>query len=156
MAKKDDPERPGIHIQSHNQQGGITAHTVNIGPPSRTLSDRDLADTVMRLSKFEGTEVLIACLMADNEGASFALEIRQLLEKTGWRPRGAGISATLLAWGERGIVVRSNAPELPPALYELAVCITEFGYDVVIVAGAAAAGGNEVLVLGNAPRKGAQ
>ncbi len=30
MAKSDDDEQTTIHIQSHNQQGGITAHTVNV------------------------------------------------------------------------------------------------------------------------------
>lgn len=147
MAKRKSEGRPGIHVESHNQQGGITAHTVNVGTPDRTLG-KDVAQFVQRMSAYKGTPALIACNLGDGEAIRFGSEIRRALEEAGWDLQGAGVSATLLGFEYRGIGIRSRAAEFPLALRELAACLLDAGFQPECSTGVEEATGNDILILG--------
>ena len=55
MSEKDEPM---INITSHNQSGGITAHTVHIGKPQYELTDEDIAAVLKATPRDRPVEVL--------------------------------------------------------------------------------------------------
>lgn len=69
---------------SHNQQGGITAHTVNTGLPARHvdfLIGQEL-DNVLIVHK--GKQIVISAVSGDVEAFQFATEIKQYLQSKEW------------------------------------------------------------------------
>jgi hypothetical protein len=82
--KKNDPG-PSINITSHNQTGGVTAHTVhqtvNVGSPARHMT-QEMGDQI--LSVYSPRPFNIACAMNDSEACSFAKEIEDFLIANGF------------------------------------------------------------------------
>lgn len=72
-------------VTSHNQTGGITAHTVNVDsrPPQRRLDDALLQDIMSRINA--ETVVSISYPMGDGEAATLAREIYETLKSKGVR-----------------------------------------------------------------------
>jgi hypothetical protein len=147
MAKKNSDSEPDIHVESHNQQGGITAYKVNVGAQPRTLQGIDLRGGVEWLSEYAGTEIVVACLALDVEASRFADDIAALLKAANWNV--GPVNRTLLGHEFRGVVVRTSASEIPNALRSLARGLTGLGFYVEAGAASPIANGNEVLVLGN-------
>jgi hypothetical protein len=57
------PDDKKISVTSYNQSGGITAHTVNVGTPPRTLSDSQSAPLKAQiLSKLSRTKPITVTL----------------------------------------------------------------------------------------------
>lgn len=78
-----------IHsVTSHQQSGGITAHTVNVAPPTRSFKSHDLTDLKTFLAQFGGTPVTVTCGFGDGEAAHFAEEVKELLLAAGWQVTG--------------------------------------------------------------------
>lgn len=83
----NESEKP-IHVESHNQQGGITAYQVNIQPGDRKLTPthgqqvKDLLNTL----KFKTIEV--NAVMGDGEAFRFASQIKNYLTEEGYEVSG--------------------------------------------------------------------
>lgn len=151
----DDDERTitkasghGIAVTSVGQRGGQTAGIIqNVGPQPRSLQSVDSAEIGARLSRFAGTEVTIAALTFDAESQRFAVEIRALVERAGWKPQGAGISATYLDSRLRGLLVRTPESTLPPSLEEFRRCFSDLlAMQVEIVLEMSPSDGSEIVV----------
>jgi hypothetical protein len=71
-----------INITSNWQSGGITAHTVNLGPQPRRLGDADVRD----LSKIpKSANVKVVCQLGDGEAHAFATETLSWLRVNGYQ-----------------------------------------------------------------------
>ena len=70
------------NVTSHNQAGGITAGTVNIGTIQRRVTDADIA--LFRENLPKGARITVVSQMNDNEAAGFAWEIEQWLTANGY------------------------------------------------------------------------
>lgn len=83
MENKDSPP-PSINITSVNQSGGITAHTVNMAPQPRHLSETQRQKIVQLLKSAPKIAPLaIAYGEADAEQKQFALEVIEVLREAG-------------------------------------------------------------------------
>jgi hypothetical protein len=75
-------QNQNISVTSHNQSGGITAHTVNVGTQPRQLSAASAAQLEAQLPK--GKPVSVAAVMGDQEAFSFATQITEYLRSKGY------------------------------------------------------------------------
>ncbi|WAC72057.1 hypothetical protein OU995_21170 [Roseateles sp. SL47] len=74
-------------VTSFGQQGGITAHTVNInGPVDRHLDEAGKASILQQLSKDVTFDVV--AVQGDQEAFQFAYEIHQFLVQSGYKATG--------------------------------------------------------------------
>lgn len=73
-----------INVTSFNQSGGITAHTVNIGPPQRSLAQ----EAGLRAQIFNEVPrdkpIQVFAIMGDSESYRFAAEIHAFLKANGF------------------------------------------------------------------------
>jgi hypothetical protein len=75
-------KKDSTYVISHNQSGGITAHTVNMAPPERHMNSQlegQLNQLVPKSSK-----VHVAAGYGDAEAFAFAQEITAWLKANGW------------------------------------------------------------------------
>lgn len=72
-----------IHIQSFNQSGGITAHTVNIGKPQRIVTQEILQEALRLIADKKGQVISIICVFGDAEALIFANQLKTLLSESG-------------------------------------------------------------------------
>ena len=85
-------DKPTVNITSHNQSGGITAQTVNIGPGQRHMNESLGAD--LKKNVPTGSEVTIVAVMGDNEAMAFAEEIRKWMLANGY-PNVKGVNLSM-------------------------------------------------------------
>lgn len=82
----NDRDKYTVNITSHGQQGGITAHTVNIGPQQRSLSSPNAAalkqQILTQLSRAK--PITVFCIMGDTEGYYFGMEIHAFMKANGF------------------------------------------------------------------------
>jgi len=88
----DKLNSPFVNIESHNQQGGITAYQVtNIQPviqhQKRELSDTQTKEIDEYLKKVQAKLVSIEFFMSDNEAMKFARQIKNNLELKGYHAK---------------------------------------------------------------------
>jgi hypothetical protein len=70
-------------VTSHNQSGGITAGTVNIGtPPARQMTQQ--MEAQLRQLVPTSNKVTVTAVMGDGEAFAFAQEITSWLRANGW------------------------------------------------------------------------
>jgi len=84
----DEKQQPYVHVESHDQRGGITAYQVNIQPGDRQLSDdaaKQLEDYLKGVS-FKSVEV--NAVMGDGEAFRFASQIKNFLTSKGFDVKG--------------------------------------------------------------------
>jgi hypothetical protein len=100
-----------IIITSHNQQGGITAHTVNIGPQQRSLSNPNTAQLKEQmLREFPRDKPIdVMCVMGDSESATFAVEIHAFLAQNGFNMAYPRISQAVFADPQKGLSIDRNS-----------------------------------------------
>lgn len=79
-------EKENVFVTSHNQSGGITAHTVNVGSQARHLNP-DIASQLTQLVA-KGKPVNVVAVMGDQEAFQFASEIKACLESQGYSVSG--------------------------------------------------------------------
>lgn len=77
-------------VTSHNQSGGITAHTVNMTPPNRALNDALRAQLRQMVPKDRAVEVQAP--LGDGEAIRHAHEVWDFLVGEGYNMRGGGVS----------------------------------------------------------------
>lgn len=71
-----------IFITSHNQSGGVTAHTVNFGPTARTMNAQlggQLKQHIPTTAK-----VTITAVLGDGEAFGFANQVMTWLRENGY------------------------------------------------------------------------
>lgn len=74
----------GINITSFNQSGGITAHTVNLKAPKRTIV-HSMMEIIAELKKFPVGAYRLHYMSSDTEATNLANEIDEVLAASGWR-----------------------------------------------------------------------
>jgi hypothetical protein len=74
--------RPNINVTSHNQMGGVTAHTVNVGRPSRSLNDGLRAQIMRDLPRDK--PITVIAVMGDSEACLLAEQIHAFLKSNGF------------------------------------------------------------------------
>jgi hypothetical protein len=70
-----DNEEKKIFISSHNQMGGITAHTVNFGPQARQMN-AELGNQLKQMIP-ANAKVRVVAVLGDGEAFGFANQILQ-------------------------------------------------------------------------------
>ena len=87
----DDKNNQIHNVTSYNQSGGVTAHTVNIGPQRRKMDDALRNQILTQLPRDK--EISVTAVMGDGEALEFALEINAFLHANGFKvPSATGIS----------------------------------------------------------------
>jgi hypothetical protein len=71
-----------VSVTSYNQSGGITAHTVNIGPAARSM-DEELGQQ-LRQHIAATAKVTISAIMGDGEAFNFANQILGWMRANGY------------------------------------------------------------------------
>lgn len=79
-------DKPVFNVTSFNQQGGITAGEVNIGPQPRNLNS-DL-QTQLRSQLPSGKKVSVTAVMGDGEAFQFAQQVKDFLIDQGYEVSG--------------------------------------------------------------------
>lgn len=99
------PDDPKVNVTSYNQRGGITAHTVIVGPQPRSMSnpaaDKLKADIFREVSKDKPIDVVAP--LGDAEATRFASEIHAFLSANGFKVRYPKISQAVFADPQHGV-----------------------------------------------------
>lgn len=82
MSDAEKPSGTTINVTSHNQSGGITAHTVNIGKEQRQLGDEERAFLTSTIPKHARVEIQNP--LGDAEAHTYRVEIQQFLLEQGY------------------------------------------------------------------------
>ena len=83
----NENERP-IHVESHNQQGGITAYQVNIQPGDRQLSTGAVQQVKDYLNTTKFKTIEVNAVMGDGEAFRFASQMKNYLTQEGFEVSG--------------------------------------------------------------------
>ena len=75
-----------INVTSFNQAGGITAHTVNVGPQSRGMTPQ-FEQELMRIAAGH-KKITVTCVLGDGEAFQFASAITNYLKGKGFNVDG--------------------------------------------------------------------
>lgn len=83
----------GHSVSSHNQSGGITAHTVNTKPPQRTLTDKWGQKIIRELAEHPKTSYYqVGARQGDDEAYYLAEQVRNYMVQNGY-----SVSSTICA-----------------------------------------------------------
>lgn len=77
-----DKDGKSIFITSHNQMGGITAHTVNLGPQARQMNSQ-LGDQLKQQIPITST-IRVVAILGDGEAFGFANQVLQWLKSNNY------------------------------------------------------------------------
>lgn len=108
------PQGPFVfnqNVTSHNQTGGITAHTVNMGPPRRDISAPmcvPLKEQIRREIPRD-KPITVVAVMGDGEAAEFALQLHGYLKAQGYTMAEAGISQAMYSTPPTNLNVQPSA-----------------------------------------------
>lgn len=75
-------DNKNIFITSHNQMGGITAHTVNFGQQARQMNSK-LGDQLKQHIPTSAT-IKVVAILGDGEAFGFANQVLQWLKSNGY------------------------------------------------------------------------
>lgn len=97
-------------VQSYNQSGGITAHTVNLGPQPRHMSDVLKRQILQELPRTR--PITVVAIMGDAEAHHFAQEIHAFLGANGFPLKEAnGISQAMYNVTPKGLGFNPDTSE---------------------------------------------
>jgi hypothetical protein len=100
-----------IHnVTSHNQSGGVTAHTVNVGRRNRTLSSSSANEfkRYVLTSLSRDVEWDIVSILGDQEAFALAGEIYQFMKANGFKVQDASPAQAVFAGPVEGICIEPN------------------------------------------------
>jgi hypothetical protein len=91
-------------VKSYNQQGGITAHSVTIAPPSRNLDapENQTLKQQMLSQLPKDKEISVTAILGDAESIDFALQINGFLKANGFKVKD-GISQAVFTGAVHGL-----------------------------------------------------
>lgn len=75
-------DKNSIFITSHNQMGGITAHTVNFGPTARSMNPQ--LGSQLQQHVPTSAKVRVVAVLGDNEAFGFANQILAWMKSNGY------------------------------------------------------------------------
>lgn len=105
----NDKKLPGTvlyqNVTSNYQSGGITAHTVNVGPQPRVLVD-DLTKPLLNQVP-KSKPVNVTAVLGDGEAMSFATAITAFLRASGYNV--SGVNQSIFTTVVTGTVVTLEA-----------------------------------------------
>ncbi len=93
-------------VTSHNQSGGITAHTINFGPQQRRMDDKLKSEILSLIPKT--TSISVIALMGDAEAYEFATEIYTFLKDNGFSLKEREVSQGMLSKVPKGFSYNPN------------------------------------------------
>lgn len=96
-------------VTSHNQVGGITAHTVNFGPQPRRLQETLKAQILSEIPR--STPIKVLALLGDAEACQFAEEIHAFLRNSGFPLAEEGISRCIFSGTIKGLNFNPDTSE---------------------------------------------
>lgn len=70
-----------INVTSNNQSGGITAHTVNVGPQPRMVTPQVEQELMRVVAAYK--KITVTCVLGDGEAFQFASAITSCLKAKG-------------------------------------------------------------------------
>lgn len=90
MANKENPSEqpPRIHVESHDQKGGITAYQVITQPGDRELKEAEAQQLKSYLSGFEFISIEVIAVMGDGEAFRLASQVKNFLVSEGFNVTG--------------------------------------------------------------------
>jgi hypothetical protein len=101
-------EENKIFVISNGQRGGITANQVNINTKSpRQLTNNFKIELGACLKKFKDKTITITAIQGDAENYSFAEQIKNQLDSTGFKTSGINIFMSL-SKPQKGVVIDPN------------------------------------------------
>lgn len=126
-------------VVSVNQQGGITAKTVNIQPvigqPRWGLNESQLNQLVNRMAPYATSRDrgdLITCMLGDAESTRFALNLVAAFRSAGWTLGGSGYNQSVFMPPPTGVVVVLHSREAnPPGLNAFVGTLREAGIEPI-------------------------
>ena len=77
-----DKDKGNIFVTSHNQMGGVTAHTVNFGPTARSMNDQ--LGTQLQQNIPATAKVTVTAVHGDGEAFGFANQVLSWLKSNGY------------------------------------------------------------------------
>jgi len=98
----NESEKP-IHVESHNQSGGITAYQVNIQPTDRQLSNATAKKIADYLKGIGSPTVQVNAIMGDGEAFRFAEQIKSFVGSEGFNVE--GVNQALYTAPMKGITI---------------------------------------------------
>jgi hypothetical protein len=75
-------DEKNIFVTSHNQMGGITAHTVNLGPTARQMND--ILGAQIKQGVPVTAKVTVISVLGDGEAFGFANQILTWMKSNGY------------------------------------------------------------------------
>ncbi|MEZ9455449.1 hypothetical protein AB4258_23585 [Vibrio splendidus] len=116
LNKKFPDEQPASYVQnttynvnSNNQQGGITAGVVNVGPQPRKLKPHELSQLLQAFPD-KSKSIRITAVMGDQEAFTYATELKDTLEKHSYRVD--GIDQAVYTQPKKGVDVFTDTREI--------------------------------------------
>ncbi len=104
----NENQRP-IHIESHNQQGGITAYNVTIQPGDRQLTPNVGQQVKDLLNKTKFKTIEVNAVMGDGEAFRFATQIKNYLNSEGFDVQ--GVNQVVYANAPQGQIIETPKDE---------------------------------------------
>lgn len=96
-------------VTSHNQSGGITAHTVNIGSQQRTITEA--LKQQIRTQVPRALPITVVAVMGDGEALRFAHELHAFLSSEGFPLRENGVSQAMYSEPVEGLAFNPVSAE---------------------------------------------
>ena len=96
-------------VTSHNQTGGITAHTVNFGPQPRRMDETLKAKILSDIPRSK--PITVTALLGDGEACQFAEEIHAFLKNHGFPVAEGGISQGVFSGTVNGLTFDPDSSE---------------------------------------------
>jgi hypothetical protein len=91
------PQTVQHNVTSYNQEGGITAHTVNVSTVQRRRLDEATKTRLLKVTR--GKPFIVCWPISDGEASKYALEIRAFLESAGYISKGSAVVPPVLPPG---------------------------------------------------------
>ncbi len=101
------------NVTSNNQSGGITAHTVNLGPQARNMSDPWAARIKQQINDLPRDKpITVLAVMGDGEAAEFAVQLHAYLKAAGFQMASGGIAQSIFSQPPTNLAVHDEADGL--------------------------------------------
>jgi hypothetical protein len=99
-------------VTSHNQSGGITAHTVNIAPQARDLNSPEFNETKEQILREipKTQKVMVSAAFGDSEAFKLACQIHDFMKANGHDVQD-GVMHAMLSKPIQGMIVDTVNPE---------------------------------------------
>ena len=99
-------DEKNVFVTSHNQMGGITAQTVNVGPQARTMNVQ-LGQNLLAAIPND-SEVTVTAVMGDGEAFGFANQVLAWIRENGF-PDAKGVDQAVYTQPMIGQIINKKS-----------------------------------------------